>query len=105
MKTDTDRAARAAEELLNELRALAAEAEKAVANSAEQHAEQTLETLRARFEACTQRFTDLYRGTKEKVAAGARRTDEAIRKHPYQSLAVAASIGLLAGLLLARRKD
>jgi ElaB/YqjD/DUF883 family membrane-anchored ribosome-binding protein len=105
MKTETDHAAKAAEDLLNELRALAAEAEKIVAQAAGQQSENVLEALHARLDACTGRFNDLYRGTKEKITEGARRADESIREHPYQSLAIAAGVGLIVGLLLSRRSD
>ena len=40
---------------------------------------------------------------KQRVAAGARCTDEAIRANPYQSLAIAAGVGVVVGVLLGRR--
>jgi len=44
-----------------------------------------------------ERLTDLYDSAKEKVTEGARRTDEAIRAHPYESLAIALGVGVLIG--------
>ena len=35
--------------------------------------------------------------------AGAKYTDETIRENPYQSMAVAAGLGLLVGVLIGRR--
>ena len=105
MNSKTDHAARAAEELLNELRALAAEAEKAVAGPPEEQSEQAFDTLRARLASAQERLSNLYSETKEQVSAKARRADQAIRENPYQSLVIAAGVGLVAGLLLARRRD
>ena len=45
----------------------------------------------------------MYDGARKRVVAGAKCTDEAIRENPYQSLAIAGGVGLLVGLLLARR--
>jgi len=60
-------------------------------------------TLRARFDAARARFADLYEGTRQKVVAGAKCADATIRANPYQSLAIAAGVGLLLGVLLGRR--
>jgi ElaB/YqjD/DUF883 family membrane-anchored ribosome-binding protein len=38
------------------------------------------------------------------VVAGARCTDATIREHPYQSLALALGVGVIAGALLSRRR-
>ena len=59
--------------------------------------------LRDRFESLRRRFTEVYAGAREKVVAGARYTDTAIRENPYQSLAIALGAGLLVGVLLGRR--
>jgi len=39
----------------------------------------------------------------EKTVAGAKATDRTIRKHPYESLGVAFGMGLLVGVLMARK--
>jgi ElaB/YqjD/DUF883 family membrane-anchored ribosome-binding protein len=39
----------------------------------------------------------------ESTVAGAKATDRAIREYPYQSLGVAFGVGVLLGVLLARR--
>ena len=39
----------------------------------------------------------------ERAFAGAKATDRVIREHPYQSLGVAFGVGLLLGVLVARR--
>jgi ElaB/YqjD/DUF883 family membrane-anchored ribosome-binding protein len=59
--------------------------------------------LRSRFAAAQERCADAYAGARKKVIAGAKYTDETIRANPYQSLAIAAGLGLLIGVLLGRR--
>lgn len=103
MKNRAHSPAETPQELLTDLRNLVVEAEKMMEDSVTEHSQEALQAMRARFEAAQERLSDLYEGTKKKVAAGARYTDEAIRENPYQSLAIAAGVGLVAGLLLARR--
>lgn len=90
-------------ELLTELRALAVEAERMLSDSLSEHSAEAISNLRARFNAAHERFTEVYEGTKEKVVAGAKYTDTTIRENPYQSIAIAAGVGLLVGVLLGRR--
>ncbi len=40
---------------------------------------------------------------REKAVDGARATDEAVREHPYQAIAIGVGVGVLVGFLLARR--
>lgn len=40
---------------------------------------------------------------KEKSVEGAKATDEAVREHPYQAMAIAFGVGAIVGFLLARR--
>lgn len=90
-------------ELLEDLHALVADAEKMMGESLSEHTADAVAALRTRFDAAQERFMDIYEGAKTRVVAGAKSTDAAIRANPYQSLAVAAGIGLLAGVLLSRR--
>ena len=60
--------------------------------------------LRSRFEAAQERFGDFCVDAKKKIISGAKRTDEVIRSNPYQSLAIALGVGLLLGVVVARRK-
>lgn len=48
---------------------------------------------------------ELLEGLQDKTVLGAKATDKAIRDYPYYSLAVAAGLGLIVGLLMARRRD
>jgi ElaB/YqjD/DUF883 family membrane-anchored ribosome-binding protein len=44
-----------------------------------------------------------YRRLEEKAVAGAKATDRVIRDHPYESLGIAFGLGLLVGVLVARK--
>lgn len=90
-------------ELLTELQALVADAEKMIGESAGEASEGVMDALRSRYDNIQERVTDLYATAKKKVAAGAKYTDNTIRENPYQALAVAAGLGLLVGVLLGRR--
>jgi len=92
-------------ELLNDLHALVADAEKMIGDSVSEHTEGAVSALRDRFESAQERLSDLYNGARTKVAAGAKYTDETIRANPYQSIAIAAGVGLLVGVLLGRRSQ
>src|SRR3954465_12295249 len=92
-------------ELLSQLQALVLEAETMMADSLSEPTAEALATLRERFSAAQERFSDLYQGAKKKVIAGAKYTDTTIRENPYQSLAVALGIGVLAGVLIGRRRS
>ena len=102
MKNNQD-SAHTPKELLQDLQALVAEAETMMTASVSEHSSEALDTLRTRFHAAQERFSDLYEGARKKVVAGAKCTDETIRANPYQSIAIAAGVGLLVGVLLGRR--
>lgn len=90
--------------LVDELHALIAEAEKRIgAAGAELTGDAALGDLRARFDAAQECLADLYADAKKKVVAGARQTDEVIRTHPYESIAIAAGIALVVGVIAGRR--
>ena len=103
MKNNNDTAAQTPKELLNELQTLVIEAKKMMEDSLSEHTEDAVNALRTRFAAAQERLGDLYDGAKKRVVAGAKCTDETIRANPYQSLAIAAGVGLLIGVLLGRR--
>jgi ElaB/YqjD/DUF883 family membrane-anchored ribosome-binding protein len=90
-------------ELLNDLQTLVTEAEAMIAGTVTEHSADAFDSLRSRFGAAQERFTDAYAGARKKVIAGAKYTDETIRANPYQSVAIAAGIGLLIGVLAGRR--
>jgi ElaB/YqjD/DUF883 family membrane-anchored ribosome-binding protein len=98
-----DTTAQSPKELLNDLHSLVSEAEKMMGDSVTEHTADAMSALRSRFDAAQERLGQFYAGAKQKVVAGAKCTDEAIRANPYQSLAIAAGAGLLIGVLLGRR--
>jgi len=102
MKNNQD-TARSPKELLVELQALVAEAETMMGDSVAEHSAEAIESLHSRFVAAQEQVADAYAGARKKVVAGAKYTDQTIRANPYQSLAIAAGIGLLVGIFLGRR--
>lgn len=92
-------------DLLNDLHALVADAEKMMGDSISEHTADAVSALRARYDAASERMGELYEGTRKRVVAGAKCTDEAIRENPYQSIAIAAGVGLVVGILLGRRSQ
>lgn len=97
-------AAQNPEEILNDLRALVGEAEKMIGETAGEKSEEMLSSLRERFAAAQERFSEIYDGARRKVVAGAKYTDQTIRENPYQSVAVALGVGMLVGVLVGRRR-
>lgn len=59
-------------------------------------------TMRDRYETAKERCGELYEGAREKVSAGARTTDLAIRNNPYSALGLALGVGVLVGMLIGR---
>jgi ElaB/YqjD/DUF883 family membrane-anchored ribosome-binding protein len=90
-------------ELLTELQALVAEAQALTSDTVSEKSGEVLENLRERFSAAQEKFSEVYDNAKEKVVAGAKYTDTAIRENPYQAVAIAAGVGLLVGILVGRR--
>lgn len=99
MKT---RSEASAEEVMEDLRALINEAEQVVSNGVSTTSSQVVADLRERLQSGLEKLNDYYGSAKERVAAGARRTDETIRAHPYESLAIALGVGVLIGALVRR---
>lgn len=92
---------------MKELRHLVAEAERLLEAAAPGAGdrESLLNDLRERFEAVQERIGEFSAAAKRKAVDGARRADDAIRDNPYPALALAAGVGLIAGLLLGRRSN
>ena len=73
--------------------------------SLSEHCTEAMSALRSRYDAAQERLGEMYDGTKKRVVAGAKYTDTAMRENPYQSIAIAAGVGLLVGVLLGRRSN
>jgi ElaB/YqjD/DUF883 family membrane-anchored ribosome-binding protein len=101
---------RAAEEetpdtFLTDLRALVTEAQKLIDASAEDATGEHRNALRERFDAAKERFNELYSTAKKRVVDGGKYADQTIRNNPYQSIAIAAGVGMIIGILVGRRGD
>jgi ElaB/YqjD/DUF883 family membrane-anchored ribosome-binding protein len=88
LASDLKRIVRDSEELLHSTK-------DAVGDKAEEVRERLIDTLAAAKRTC--------RELEEKTVEGAKAADNAIREHPYQSIGVAFGIGLLIGVLVARK--
>ncbi len=58
---------------------------------------------RAKLEAAAEKAKALYGQLADKAGSGAKAADKAVREHPYQALGIAFGVGLLIGVLAARR--
>ena len=105
MKNRHTSAAQTPADLLNDLRTLVVDAEKMLESSVSEHTEDAVNALRTRYEAASERMGEIYASAKKNVTAGAKYTDETIRANPYQSIAIAAGVGLLVGVLIGRRNS
>lgn len=102
MKARTENTS-SSEQLLENLRSLIAEAEAAIGGDLAEKSQETLADLRERLQSGLDSLNGYYSQAKRQVAEGARRTDETIRAHPYESLAVALGVGVLIGALVRRQ--
>ena len=93
------------QDLVHDLQALVLEAEQMIGGTVSESSTATMGALRARYDAAQERLGELYENTKGRVVAGAKCTDAAIRANPYQSIAIAAGVGLLIGVLVGRRSN
>lgn len=96
---------RSSRKLLDDLRDLVAEVETLTANSVGETSSEVLESVLARLESTQEGVAALYHEAKDKVVERASSTDQMIRANPYGSLAIAAGIGLVAGVILGRQRD
>lgn len=103
MKETTPASPITSKDLLDDLRTLVLEAETMLGSTVNETTSAAVHSLRERFNAAHEKLGAMCADAKRQVVAGARCTDTAIRANPYQSLAIAAGVGLVAGILLGRR--
>jgi ElaB/YqjD/DUF883 family membrane-anchored ribosome-binding protein len=105
MKNNTASTAQTPKDLLDDLHALVADAEKMMGESISERTGDAVSALRERFDSAQERLGEFYNGARKKIVAGAKYTDETIRTNPYQSIAIAAGVGLVVGILIGRRNQ
>jgi len=103
MKNLNTASAQCNEALLNDLRALVTRAEAMLGDSSASDNDTDMSSLGDRFDKTQARLADMYAGAKQRIVAGAKSTDTAIRANPYKSLALALGAGLVVGILFGRR--
>lgn len=90
------------EQLIAHISQLMNEAEAMIAGPVVATSGGRISEMRAKLEAAQSKLVEIYGNARRKFINGARQTDEAIRAHPYESLAIALGIGVLIGALLRR---
>jgi ElaB/YqjD/DUF883 family membrane-anchored ribosome-binding protein len=95
MSTNTDR-------LVGDLKRVVSDAEIILKDTASEIGDKARESRQRLLEAVEQAKASCHH-LEEKALATARAADKTVRDHPYQSIAIAFGIGLLAGHLLTRK--
>lgn len=103
MNNSKESAAETPEELIAHINRLMSEAEAMIAGPVTEQSAPKMAEIKQQLEGARRQLNTLYVQARDKVVAGARYTDEAIRTHPYQALAVALGVGVLIGALLRRK--
>jgi ElaB/YqjD/DUF883 family membrane-anchored ribosome-binding protein len=100
-KTDTETADGQPATSVEDLRALLREAEEALGNS-DSGASDDVQDLRERLRDVLADGQSTMKNLSDTFRRQAARADEAVRSKPYQTIGIAAAIGLLAGFLISR---
>lgn len=102
MKNESTSKAETPEEIAEHISRLMAEAEAMLVGPVSDRVADRFSDLRAQFEHLQAKAADAYGDARKKVVAGAQATDQTIRSHPYESLAIALGVGVLLGALIRR---
>ena len=92
-------------DFITDLKRFITEAESIVAASHPDSASGSDGALHSRIADLQDRFSHLYTGARKRLVVGAKAADEVVHQYPYQSIAIAAGIGLLIGVFVGRRTD
>ncbi len=90
------------ERLAEDLKSLAHDADELMKATAGQTGDKVSE-LRGRLATALESAKATCQRLEEKTVAAAKATDHAIREHPYESIGIAFGLGLLVGVLVARK--
>ena len=71
---------------------------------ATEHRDNEKHELRAKLEATTEKAKEVCERLQEQTVVAAKAADEAVHEHPYQAIGIAFGVGLLFGVLAARRR-
>jgi len=93
------------EQVVDHLRSLIAEAERALGSNFAKDGEEAMSSLRESLADLKEKVNDGVTFAREKIVAGAKQADTTIRAHPYESIAIALGIGVLLGVFLRRSQD
>jgi ElaB/YqjD/DUF883 family membrane-anchored ribosome-binding protein len=99
MNTDAELAN---ERLTSDLKTVVQDAEELMNATAGQAGEK-VSAARNRLAAALESAKASYQRVQEKTAAAAKAADKTIRTHPYESIGIAFGLGLLVGVLVARK--
>lgn len=91
------------DQLLQDLKAVVADAEALLKATAAAHAEPGVQDLRARLQARLDAARAGADAVKRQLDDSAEAVDRYVHDHPWPAVGIAAGIGLIAGLLLSRR--
>jgi ElaB/YqjD/DUF883 family membrane-anchored ribosome-binding protein len=94
--------AAANERLTSDLKSVVQDAEELMKATAGQAGEK-VSAARSRLAAAIESAKASYQRVQEKTVAAAKATDKTIRAHPYESIGIAFGLGLLVGVLVARK--
>jgi ElaB/YqjD/DUF883 family membrane-anchored ribosome-binding protein len=95
-------AAAASERLTSDLKSVVQDAEELMKVTAGQAGEKVTQA-RSRLSAAIESAKATCQRWEQKTVAAAKATDKTIRAHPYESIGIAFGLGLLVGVLVARK--
>jgi len=87
---------------ITDIESLAADAKALLAATADAAEDKVIEA-RERLSEALERGKATWSKVQDRAVEGAKATDHAIRKHPYQTLGIALGVGALLGMIIARR--
>ncbi len=90
------------EKLMNDLKAVARDAEELVKATTGDWGEKA-KVAREKLAEALETAKETGRKMQDKALAGAKATDQCIRDHPYETIGVAFTLGLVLGLLIKRK--
>jgi len=91
-----------AERLAQDMRVVIDDAEEILKSKAGELSEKA-RTARAELQDVLKNAKETCLGLEQRVKTKAKEADRTVRTHPYQAIGIAAAVGVLAGVLLARK--